>query len=142
MTRRMTKKESQAIGLLIVVGIIFAALGKLFEAVGFVLPGILVVVAVGLYCWNKSHKKKQRLASLRDKYKEEDIVQKIFAGYFWQGQSEDQLIDSLGQPADINHNVLKTKKKEVWKYGHQGGNRYRLRITLENDIVVGWDQKA
>ena len=51
------------------------------------------------------------------------------------------LIDSLGQPQDIDTKVLKTKKKEIWKYNHNGGNRFGLRITLDNDIVVGWDQK-
>jgi hypothetical protein len=142
MTRRMTKKEAQGVGLLIVIGAIFAGLVKFFESVGFIVPGIMVITAVGLYCWNKSNKKKQRLDYLRNKYKVEEVVQRIFDGYFWQGQTADQLIDSLGQPADIDYNVLKTKKKEVWKYGHQGGNRYRLRITLENDIVVGWDQKG
>lgn len=138
----MTKNESQAIGLLIIVVAIGAVLVKFFEAAGFVVPAIVAIVALGLYWWNKSNKRKQRLGYLREKYKDEEVVEKIFAGYFWQGQTADQLIDSLGRPADIDNNVLKTKKKEVWKYRHQGGNRYGLRINLENDIVVGWDQKA
>ena len=61
---------------------------------------------------------------------------------FWQGQTAEQLIDSLGRPEDIDQKILKTKKKEIWKYNHQGGNRYGLRITLDNDHVVGWDQKT
>jgi hypothetical protein len=36
---------------------------------------------------------------------------------------------------------LKTKRKAVWKYAHRGGNRYGLRITVENNAVVGWDER-
>jgi hypothetical protein len=52
------------------------------------------------------------------------------------------LLDSLGHPADIDEKVLKTKKKEIWKYHHMGGNRFGLRITLELNQVVGWDEKS
>ena len=61
--------------------------------------------------------------------------------HFWQGQTEEQLLDSLGKPKDIDQKVLKTKTKEIWKYNETGKNRYALKITLENGKVVGWDQK-
>ena len=77
-----------------------------------------------------------------EKYQDEALVEKLMKCSFWQGQSSDQLLDSIGNPEDIDEKVLKTKKKEVWKYNHQSGNRYGLRITLDNDIVVGWDQKT
>ena len=60
---------------------------------------------------------------------------------FWVGQTAQQLRESIGDPVDIDQKVLKTKKKEVWKYFPQGKRRYGLRITLENDEVVGWDEK-
>lgn len=142
MARRMTKAGSKAIGLLIILGLIGAGAPKLFEAVGLIVPAIVVTIVVVLYSWHKSNKKKKRLEYLRAKYKDEEIVQKIMGAYFWQGQTKEQLEDSLGAPIDIDTNVLKTKKKEVWKYQHQGGNHFRLRIMLENDVVVGWDQKA
>ena len=75
------------------------------------------------------------------KYADESIVDMIMARQVWQEQTAEQLLDSLGYPADVDQKVLKTKKKEVWKYGHQGSNRYKTRITLENDVVVGWDMK-
>jgi hypothetical protein len=79
---------------------------------------------------------------LTKKYKDVEIVNKLMDGYFWENQTAEQLIDSIGKPADIDVKVLKTKKKEVWKYNHKGGNRYGLRITLDNDTVVGWEQKT
>tara|TARA_Y100000782_G_scaffold36115_1_gene40417 strand:+ start:43681 stop:43917 length:237 start_codon:yes stop_codon:yes gene_type:complete len=75
------------------------------------------------------------------KYHDEKIVNALMDKSFWQGQTAEQLMDSLGKPQDIDQKVLKTKKKEIWKYNHRGSNRYGLRITLDNDIVVGWDQK-
>jgi hypothetical protein len=70
------------------------------------------------------------------------LVQKIFNGYFWQGQTEAQLMDSLGPPVAIDNKLLKTKVREVWKYRQQGVNRFALRITVEDGYVSSWDQKA
>lgn len=75
------------------------------------------------------------------KYKDDELVESLMGESFWQGQTEDQLRDSLGEPLDIDQRVLKTKVKEVWKYEQTGKNRYSLKITLENGVVVGWDQK-
>lgn len=144
MARRMTKIETTTISLiafLIIFGVILTAIGKFFKTVGFIVPVIVGVIAIGFYWLYNSNQKKGKLTYLRNKYKDEEIVQKIFAGYFWQGQTSDQLIDSLGKPMDIDEVVLKTKKKEIWKYQHQGSNRYGLRITLEDNAVVGWEQK-
>ncbi|MEE9332139.1 MAG: hypothetical protein V3U89_07910 [Methylophilaceae bacterium] len=75
------------------------------------------------------------------KYKDEDLVDELLNETFWQGQTAEQLRDSLGEPLDIDQKVLKTKVKEVWKYEQAGKNRYALKITLDDGVVVGWDQK-
>lgn len=75
------------------------------------------------------------------KYKNEQLIEALMDETFWQGQTADQLRDSLGEPLDIDQKVLKTKTKEIWKYQQTGKNRYALKITLENGVVVGWDQK-
>lgn len=75
------------------------------------------------------------------KYNNEEIVDLIMSKSFWQGQTEEQLIDSLGKPLDIDQKVLKTKTKETWKYDQTAKNRYDLKVILENGLVVGWDQK-
>ncbi len=82
-----------------------------------------------------------RRMRLTMKYKDEELVQDLLDETFWQGQTAEQLRDSLGEPLDIDEKVLKTKTKEVWKYQQTGKNRYALKITLENGVVVAWDQK-
>lgn len=141
MARRMSDAKNVAIGWLVIIGLIGVKV-KFFENVGYVVPSIIVAVIAVVYFINKAVKKRRRLSYLRGKYKDEELVQKVFAGYFWQDQTAEQLIDSLGQPVEVDRKVLKMKKKEIWKYAHQGANRFGLRITLENDIVVGWDKKA
>lgn len=142
MARKMTKKQTEALGLLVIVGAVFVGIGKVFEMTGYLLPILAFIGAIGMYILFKYMKRQQRLEYLRNKYRNEELVQRIFNGYFWEGQSANQLVDSLGQPDAVDRKVLKTKTKEVWKYGHQGANRYALRITLDDGIVAGWDQKT
>ena len=99
---------------------------------------ILVVVAFGIFSHYQTKWKRERLT---EKYGDAELVDKLMQGMFWQGQTEEQLVDSLGKPLDIDQRVLKTKTKETWKYNETGKNRYALRIILENGEVVGWDKK-
>ncbi|MEH6785410.1 MAG: hypothetical protein V7688_16155 [Alcanivorax jadensis] len=112
------------------------------ESVGWVSIVAIVASVVGVIIFVRAVQKKQRRESLMAKYKDEDLVLALMNRSFWQGQTAEQLVDSLGRPHSVDQKALKTKKKEVWKYNHQGGNRYGLRITLDNDQVVGWDQKT
>jgi len=80
-------------------------------------------------------------ARLMMKYKDEELIERLMEEKFWVGQTKEQLIDSLGEPLDVDEKVLKTKVKEVWKYEQTGKNRYGLKIKLDDGIVVGWDQK-
>lgn len=99
---------------------------------------LIIIGSMVIYNDYKTRKKRERLM---EKYHDERLVDKLMQRMFWQGQSEEQLIDSLGRPLDIDQKVLKTKTKEVWKYNETGKNRYGLKITLENGEVIGWDQK-
>lgn len=151
--RKMTKAESAVFGYLIVIGLVVGGIVQLFKAVGFVIPGILLVLGIWFYIWNKNRKEKEeaardkaaydsRVAYLREKYGDEALVERILKGDIWQGQTAEQLQDSMGTPIDTDKDVLKTKVKEVWKYRQFGMNRYGLRVKLENDLVVGWEEKA
>ena len=75
------------------------------------------------------------------KSKDEELIERLLEEKFWVGQTKEQLISSLGEPLDVNQKVLKTKVKEVWKYEQTGKNRYGLKITLDDEVVVGWNQK-
>ena len=142
MAKRMTKAEIQAVFWLVVIALPIYWIAQLGESMGWA-PLILGIVAViGLVIWYRAAQKSKRREELMEKYKDKELVDALMSRSFWQGQTADQLLDSLGKPEDIDQKILKTKKKEVWKYNHQGGNRYGLRITLDNDEVVGWDQKT
>ncbi|MCO7641904.1 DUF2845 domain-containing protein [Pseudomonas sp. S 311-6] len=104
-----------------------------------------VVIAVAWAAISHSVKKRklaERRAYLLRKYGDLGIVDRIMGRMMWQGQTEEQLRDSLGRPADVDQRVMKSKTRETWKYHRQGKNRYGLRVTLENGLVVGWDQKG
>ncbi|WED28118.1 DUF2845 domain-containing protein [Vibrio sp. DW001] len=100
----------------------------------------LVIVVVFAIFFNVISTR-QRRKRLMAKYRNEHIVNRLMKKTFWQGQTKDELIDSLGKPQDISQKVLKTKTKEIWKYNKSGKNRYGLKITIENGLVIGWDQK-
>jgi hypothetical protein len=142
MAKKMTTAEANLWGLFIVIGLLIYGISQLFETIGWVTPALAIVGIIAFIAWQKHAKKQKRLSYLREKYQDEDIVQKIFNGYFWQGQTGEQLLDALGAPIEIDRKVLKTKSKEVWKYQHQGAKRFGLRITVENGYVEGWEQKA
>lgn len=142
MARRSTKAEAKLVTLALIIGIPIVVISEIFKATGWQIPIIIIVGVIILIILHNSSKKKARLAYLRDKYGDELIVKKISEGYFWEGQTAEQLLDSLGRPEAVDNKQLKTKVKEVWKYNRQGANRYSLRITVENGYVVGWDQKA
>jgi len=84
---------------------------------------------------------KRRRAYLLKKYNNEEIVDNIMARRIWQGMTKEQLIDSWGKPAGRDHKVMKTKFSETYKYSQVGRNRFRSRVMLENDVVIGWQQR-
>jgi len=103
---------------------------------------VALLVAIGVSSSNAKKKAKQaRKDHIYQKYGNNEIADKIINNYFWVGQTSEQLIDAIGQPLDIDEKILKTKKKEVWKYNRTGTNRYSLKITIENGLIVGWDKK-
>lgn len=108
------------------------------EAIGLfvVIIGVLVVM-VAVSAANSAARRKE----IHAKYGHNELAEAIIARRVWVGQTPEQLIDSKGRPHDIDEKRLKTKSKEIWKYHHRGGNRYGLRITVENGEVVGWDEK-
>lgn len=141
MAKRVSKAESQLIVFALVIGLPIYGISQLGESMGWgVFAGVLII-AIALVAWYKSAQTKIRRDELMAKYQNGELVERLMARSFWQGQTSVQLRDSLGEPVDIDEKLLKTKKKEVWKYNHQGGNRYALRITLDDDVVVGWEQK-
>lgn len=144
----MTKKEMEVCDCLviaavvIIIGVVAGVLGKISQVLGPIIPFVIIISIIMFYGWYKKEAKKARREALMQKYNDESIVNNIMGGMIWQQQTAEQLTDALGKPHAIDSKILKTKKKEVWKYHHQGANRYALRIILEDDVVIGWDKKA
>jgi hypothetical protein len=153
---RRSRAGDKALGFLIVVAVIVGVpiyiVMMVGDAVGWpVLIGGAVVLVIG-YAWfqvaRTSAKEKARLAEIEErrrqllaKYGDGQIVARIMGCEVWQGQSDEQLRDALGAPVDTDEKVMKKHRREIWKYRQTGVNRFGLRVTLEDGIVVGWDQK-
>lgn len=103
---------------------------------------VILGLVVALWFGIRAYSKKMRREALLAKYGDPGIVEKILAQSIWTGQTQEQLRDSIGDPVDVDQKVLKSKVKETWKYNPRGRNRFGLRITVENNVVVGWDQKG
>jgi hypothetical protein len=105
---------------------------------GIVLTGVLIVAAlIALAEWRN----KVRRQTLLAKYGDLRIVGLIMSKSIWEGQSTEQLVDSIGSPVAVDESRLKTKTKQVWKY-NQASRGFRTKVIIENGVVVGWDQKG
>lgn len=134
--------NDKGIALLVLISIIIYSMKKVEESINLYFLGFIIAILVVLVVVYMKFKYQKRRESLMKKYNNKKLVDKIMNNTLWQGQTAEQLIDSLGKPKAIDQKILKSKKKEIWKYNYRGGNRYGLRISLDNDIVVGWDQKT
>ncbi len=141
MGRRRKTAGGASVIILVVLGLVIWTISSIVQSVGtssaISLSILCVVCAIGY----KYSKYKARVGYLRSKYSNEEVVQNILRHRFWLGQTAEQLVESLGRPQDIDNKLLKTRKREVWKYNRRGVNRYGLRITLDDDVVCTWDQK-
>lgn len=105
---------------------------------------ILVLIIAGFVVLKlvfRAAQAKARRDRIYQKYGRTEVADRIFKKVVWVGETAAQLRDSLGNPLDIDEKVLRTKRKEIWKYIRKGTNRYGLRITVENGEVIGWDEK-
>jgi hypothetical protein len=145
------RKRDEVTGLGVIVLVIFGALGAAFEWANKNAATVITVLVVGagifvaiqiLSARAKAKALQERTAYLLNKYRNQSIVDAILSRQIWEDQTEEQLMDSLGRPVEVDDKVLKTKTKQVWKYGQTGVGRFRTRITLENGRVVGWEQKG
>ena len=138
---RRTKVQDFALGFIIVLALIGWGIAALNNALGTATLVTLCVGVIVLIAWVNYSKRKARISYLMGKYGDPLIVDRIMQREIWQGQTSPQLLDARGMPVAKDDKLLKTIKREVWKYHPTGKNRYALRVTLDNDVVTGWDQK-
>ncbi len=138
--RKARAKNNEAIGLLVAC-LVVLWIGKSIGMLGFLALLLMCVAAFGVFLWYKSAKRRNHVEYLHSRYQDEALGQGVLQHRSWEGQTSQQLIDTLGDPVSVDRKVLKTKKREIWKYDHRGANRYGLRVVLDDDVVVGWDEK-
>jgi hypothetical protein len=141
MARRKSKLNDAFLGIAIVIAGIAWAVGKVLDMVGVATPIVIIALVIVAFVWFKYAQRKKRIEYLLDKYGDEDIVNRIMQGHYWEGQTAQQLRDSVGSPLSIDTKSMATRKRAVWKYRSRGRNRYGLRIILDDDVVIGWEQK-
>jgi hypothetical protein len=108
---------------------------------GVVLVGIVIIGITVMQSYLRRASAQKRRESLLAKYGDPEIVDQIMGQLLWVGATEEQLTDSIGRPHGIDVKIMKKKRRETWKYFHRGGNRYGLRVTIEDGIVVGCDKR-
>jgi uncharacterized protein YecT (DUF1311 family) len=115
------------------------AFALVLVVVAIIITGIITLI------WYSRKSEREKLIARREhliaKYGDPGIADKIMQHLIWQGMSEEQLIDSWGNPADKAQRVYKTRVTETFKYNRTGRNRFGNRVVVENGVVVGWDQK-
>ena len=109
-------------------------------------PVLFVVVVVfvlvrAFKVWRARARWEARRAALLAKYGSVDEVDMIMNKTIWTGMSANQLLDCLGRPESVDEQVMVKKRREIWKYGRIGENRYSNRVTVEQGFVVRWSAK-
>ena len=143
----MAKRNSRVDGVVLIGAAFLTGVGLMIEWLmknWIFAVGIATGIAAVIWVVRQGRKKEQeqRVAALLVKYGDQEVVDAIMRQSFWQGQTEAQLLDSLGVPAAVDKEVLKTKRRETWKYQESRKGQFRLRVTLENGVVTGWEQKG
>ena len=115
-------------------------------------------VAAGVFIWNRRKKARQAQLVQREQVelvereeeerarREEELgsrfgpecAQRIMSGELFQGMTKEMLLEAWGEPDDLQEERVRSTIKQTWKYNEVGVNRFRDRVYLENDVVVGW----
>jgi hypothetical protein len=72
----------------------------------------------------------------------DSLARAIWDGVLIQGMPEECLTEFLGVPEAADQKVMKERRSSTLKYRPLGGNRFGLRVHIENGRVVGWEEKV
>ena len=126
----------------------FQGTSKLLETIGWwwIAASLLLVFFGGRWIKRKGSEKRnklseeerrKRLGDLIAKYGDQEIAERILRGEVWVGQSDEQIIDVLGQPDEIGNRIESSRGgSEVWRYGRTSAKRFSLHITLKDGCVT------
>lgn len=119
----------------------------------FALVGILGALLVWSYFHGEAEKRRRlaeaglALAAARQARWDDlcrrfgpEIAAAILRQNVWMGETLEMLIHTFGSPDDTDTKVTKTKTRHVLKWGRLAVNRYAIHVTVEDDVVVGWER--
>jgi predicted Holliday junction resolvase-like endonuclease len=113
----------------------------LFLAIVLVLTaGVLIRAIAVAFDTERQSRLAERRKKIYEKYGPTATAERLINKTLWAGESFQQLLDSLGKPEEIDEKIQAARPRSIWKYESRGGDRHRLRITMENGFVVGWDK--
>lgn len=101
---------------------------------------VILVVGLTIAAQKAAKAKEARIAELTTRFGA-DVAGRIERHEVWEGATREMILLSLGDPVDIDEKVMKGKTKHTLKYDQTGKNKFGLRVTLEDDVCVGWDDK-
>ena len=99
---------------------------------------VLIVLVIPIVKFAAALRRKRKIKEALVSQFGADTAERLLKNEIWQGMTRKMLLAAMGKPTDVEQNILKSKKKETWKYGWERANRFKLQVLLENDVVVGW----
>jgi hypothetical protein len=84
----------------------------------------------------------QRRKHLIERYGDPAIADRIMRAQLWRGQKAEHFREALGKPADVDQAVLEEEGEGVSKYQPTGKRRYAVKVTLDDGVVVGSEDKS
>lgn len=116
--------------------------------IGIVMFLVLVVASLVVHSLTGSAARNRKVEEERLR---RDMIEQAYAnspykldilnGSIRQGMTANMVVAAWGPPAAIERKVLKTKTREILKYGPGPGRSFANKVTIENGIVVGWEQR-
>lgn len=70
---------------------------------------------------------------------DEETARRVLDSELRIGDSREVVEAIFGEPEDVSERVMKSKTRHVLKYGRLNARSFAMKITLEDDVVVGWD---
>ncbi len=138
------------IGILLVIYLLIAVFRNI-SAAHLSLIIVVLVIITGAFFWSKRKRaadaaaaeeaaRQARTSELLERFGAEN-TRRILDGELWVGATSEMVMAMLGPPSRLEERILKTKTKTVYKYFQTGLNRFALRVTLDDGVVVKWDDK-
>lgn len=105
---------------------------------------IIIIIAIPITILGsraEKHLEAKKYQELLAKYQSKEIVDMVLNGDLWQGMTEEMLLDSLGEPHQLDSSAHKNFFKQTYKYGPLPRKQFALRVILKDGVVTEWHHR-